>query len=272
MNFNLSHYQKTKLLQAAAWVGSIYTLVFLWSTSLFWFSILAGWLASGLGLGICYHRWSAHKTFKPKNKLVKWFLLLVGTLVSHGSAVAWTITHRYHHKLVDTPQDPTYPVGSLWHKVKGFFYHFKSPEMPNSQVMVIDLIRDKDVMFFHNNYFKIIFTYILGLALLNPLYVGYFYCIPVCYVIISSGWVTTLAHIPNSMIFGYRNYDTPDKSYNSHFWQLFSMGDGYHNNHHACPWLWNMAVTKYEFDLCGQFVKILGYPNDIPPSKVKGLP
>lgn len=265
MNSKLSHYQKTKLLQGFIWLGATTTAVLFWNGSLFLWALLTGWLFSGIGLGIAYHRYSAHKTFEPKNRLIKLFLLLIGTLVTHGSAVAWTITHRYHHKFADTPRDPTRTDCGLWSNIKGFFYHFESPEVPNSQVMVIDLIRDKDVMFFHRHYFAIIFSYVALLASFDPVLVGYFYCIPVCFVLISSGWVTTLAHLPATMkLFGYRNYDTPDKSYNSHFWQWFSMGDGYHNNHHACPWLWDMAVAKYEFDLCGQIVKLIGFPNTRP--------
>jgi stearoyl-CoA desaturase (delta-9 desaturase) len=196
-------------------------------------------------------------------------ILLIGTLITHGSVIAWSITHRYHHKFCDTSSDPTNPEGGWWHKVKCFFYHFDDIERPNSNVMVLDLIRDKDFVFFHKYHFGLIFAYIGLLALINPMLVLYFYCFPVCYVLFTSGWVTTLAHSPTLSIFGYRNYDSNDKTFNSVFWQLYSMGDGYHNNHHACPWLSDMAVTKYEFDICGQVVKIIGIPNNRPPLPVE---
>ena len=268
---NITHYQQTKLLQALAWGGMLITLLFFWNTTYFLWAWLFAWLSSGIGLGICHHRYAAHKTFEPKNRLIKWFILFVGTIITHGSVIAWSITHRYHHRFTDKDQDPTNPEGSFWFKVKCFLYYFKDLERPNSQVMVLDLVKDRDFIFFHKHHFKIIFIYIGLLALINPLLVGYFYCFTVCYVLFTSGWVTTLAHSPGTSIFGYRNYDTDDKTYNSVFWQLWSMGDGYHNNHHACPWLWNMAVTKYEFDICGQLVKLLGYPNDIPPLPIKGI-
>lgn len=269
MNFKLTHYQNTKLLQVFAWLGALYLLVFHWSSTPVGWLMLLGWLSSGIGLGICHHRYAAHKTFVPKNRVIKWLILLVGTLITHGSVIAWTITHRYHHKFCDTPSDPTNPEGNWWHKVKCFFYYFKDIERPHSNVMVLDLIRDPDFVFFHKYHFPIIFAYIGLLALINPLFVLYFYCFPVCYVLFTSGWVTTLAHSPALSIFGYRNYETNDKTFNSVFWQIYSMGDGYHNNHHACPWLWNMAVTKYEFDICGQLVKLIGYPNNIPPLPVE---
>lgn len=270
MRFSLTHYQNTKLLQLFAWAGAIFALTFHFDGVIFGFAVLTGWLYSGIGLGICHHRLSSHQTFTPKNRLSKLFLLFIGTIITHGSVIAWTITHRYHHKFCDTAQDPTNPEGSIWHKVKCFFYHFDDLEYPNNQVMVLDLIRDKDYVFFHKYHFHITFAYIAALALISPIYVCYFYCFPVCYVLFTSGWVTTLAHTPALSIFGYRNYNTPDKTYNSQFWQLFSMGDGYHNNHHACPWLWDMAVTKNEFDICGQFVKLFGNPNNIPPTQIDG--
>lgn len=268
MNLKLTHYENTKLLQLLAWAGAIYALFFAWSMPLVLSSLLVGWLYSGFGLGICHHRYAAHMTFQPKHRLIKWGLLFIGTIITHGSVIAWTITHRYHHKYCDTHRDPTNPSGSAWHKIKCFFYHFDNLECDHKEILVIDLMRDRDFVFFHNHHFSIIAAYIGSLALINPVLVLYFYCIPVCYVLFTSGWVTTLAHTPALSVFGYRNYATDDKTLNSQFWQIFTMGDGYHNNHHACPWLYNMAVTKDEFDLCGQIVKLIGHPNDLPPSPV----
>ena len=36
-------------------------------------------------------------------------------------------------------------------------------------------------------------------------------------------------------IWGYRNYDTPDRSRNSSFVGILAHGEGWHNNHHAEP-------------------------------------
>lgn len=266
---SLSHYQQTQLLQAFACGGLLITLIFFWDASYFIWALLFAYLSTGVGMGICHHRYASHKSFEPKNRFIKWFLLFVGTYITLGSSLAWAITHRYHHRFTDKEQDPTNPEGSWIVKLKCFFYHFKDLERPNSQVLVLDLVKDKDFIFFHKHHFKIIFAYIGLLTLINPILVGYFYCFTVCYVLLISGWITTLAHTPSSSIFGYRNYDTDDKTYNSTFWQVITMGDGYHNNHHACPWLWDTAITKHEFDLSAQIVKILGIPNNRPPLPVE---
>jgi stearoyl-CoA desaturase (delta-9 desaturase) len=182
-------------------------------------------------------------------------LLFIANLGTVGSPIAWTATHRLHHKHADKLEDPTNPKGSVWHKFKNFFSHFK--KLPNEKVCVKDLVADRDYLFFHKYYFQIIGFYILLLTIINPLYVGYLYAIPVVYNVICVGWVTTLAHSPELSIFGYRNYNTDDSTYNSLFWQLITMGEGLHNNHHAKPNLWNTAIKKYEFDIASWFIRLL---------------
>jgi hypothetical protein len=65
--------------------------------------------------------------------------------------------------------------------------------------------------------------------------------------------------------FSWRTYDTEDYTYNSNFWNILLIGEGYHNTHHACPWLWNTAISKGEWDMGAWLIKLIGHPNSKPP-------
>ena len=140
--------------------------------------------------------------------------------------------------------------------MKCFFYYFPTHDDYQGAMVVKDLVKDKDYAWFHRNYFNIILTYILVLGIINPLYIGYFYCVAMIPVFIGIGWVSVLAHLPKLSFFGYKNYRIKDTSYNSHFWQLLTMGEGLHNNHHARPADWNTAKKWYEFDIASLFIRL----------------
>jgi len=259
---------KVKIAQAIAYAGSAITLIFFFDWKLFLLALIGGWLLFGIGVSICLHKWASHRTFAPKNVFWKTIILFFGTLCTLGSTISWAAGHREHHRFTDKAGDPHRPAGSLWHKIKVYFYYF--PTYPISPMLIKDLTIDTGHKWFHKNYYKVIYAYALGLFLIDPMYAGYFYCLPVLYVFTGISWVTVIAHIPTNGRFGYRTdtwriYKSDDYTYNSHVWQFLLMGEGYHNTHHSCPWLWNNAILPGEFDISGKIIKHIGNVNDRPP-------
>jgi stearoyl-CoA desaturase (delta-9 desaturase) len=260
----ISNDVKIKLVQAFVYISTILTLIFAWNTKLVISGIIMGWFLFGLGGSICLHKLSSHKSFIPKNKLIKWFILWCGTISSLGSTICWAAGHRAHHQNAEKKTDPHRPYGSFWHKIKMWFYYF--PTWKINPMIVKDLLDDKDHQFFHKHYYKIILSYIIILALINPIYVSYFYSIPVLYTLFGISWATVIAHVPQLGYLSWRTYNTPDYTYNSNFWNIILMGEGYHNTHHACPWLWNNALYKGEWDASAWVIKLIGIPNELPPN------
>lgn len=256
---NLSNNAKVKVLQAAAYLGAVATLAFWWDATLFGAAMLWGWLLTGLGSSICLHNLSAHKSFVPKNRAIKIALLFFGTIVSMGSTICWADTHRLHHVTSDSHKDPHRPKGSLWHKVRMWFYYFPAYEV--NPLRVRDLISDKDHLWFHNHYYKVVVGWIALLALVDVRYAGYFYCVSMLFVFFAISWVTVLAHIPQLGYGGYRLFDSDDYTYNSHFWAWLLWGEGYHNTHHSNPGLYDLAIRKGEYDYCARVIEWLGIPN-----------
>ena len=56
---------------------------------------------------------------------------------------------------------------------------------------------------------------------------------------------------------GYRNYETSDRSRNNWFVALLTNGEGWHNNHHATPRACSQGHRWWEVDLTFTFVRML---------------
>ncbi|PQQ02608.1 palmitoyl-monogalactosyldiacylglycerol delta-7 desaturase chloroplastic-like [Prunus yedoensis var. nudiflora] len=74
----------------------------------FWVAITL-YVATGLGITLCYHRSLAHRSFKLP-KWLEYFFAYCGILSLQGSPIEWVSTHRYHHQFTDTGKDPHSPI------------------------------------------------------------------------------------------------------------------------------------------------------------------
>ena len=73
----------------------------------------------------------------------------------------------------------------------------------------------------------------------------FLFAIPVVITFHSAGLGNTIGHL-----YGYRNFETTDKSQNSTWVNILTLGSGLHNNHHAYPERYNYKMTNkwYERD------------------------
>lgn len=260
MLFNgISNDAKVKMVQAIAYLSSIYVVYRYWDLKLFLIAMFCGWVLFGLAVSVSLHKYAAHRTFTPKNRVIKWVILWFGTIGSLGSTICWAAGHREHHRYSDQEKDPHRPKGNLWHKIKVWFFYF--PTWKINPLIIKDLTSDPDHQFFHRHYYKIIAAYIAVLWFIDPRYVGYFYGIPVWYTLTGIAWATVIAHIPQLGRWSWRTYNTTDYTVNSHLWSILFIGEGLHNNHHGCPGLWDNAINKGEFDLIAPVIKLIGIPN-----------
>ena len=147
----MTNYDKIKLAQAVAVVATIATLTLAFNIWLLILGLLVSWIFYCFGLAICLHKFTSHRTFEAKNKFIKYVILWFGTQVTMGSTINFAAGHRQHHVKSDTPEDPYYLDGGLWHRIKLFFYWF--PTFKISPLIVKDLLRDSDHQFFNNHYY-----------------------------------------------------------------------------------------------------------------------
>jgi stearoyl-CoA desaturase (delta-9 desaturase) len=254
----LSTDTRVKLLQATAYIGFLYTLIFQFDLHWLLPSLVFSWLIFLLGASLGLHKYSSHRAFETKNDFYKVVMLFASTVLCLGSNISWASTHRKHHQYSDRPEDPHSPNvnPSLWRSIKLWFYYF--PTYHVSPSIVKDLTVDPIHKFFHRNYFKINIIYVVVLALIDIRLACYFYFVPVIYTFTAISYITVLAHNPWLSKFGYKNIDSRDLSFNSRVASVFVPGDGNHNNHHGRPGMASNKIADRDWDLGFWLVKLIG--------------
>ena len=74
-------------------------------------------------------------------------------------------------------------------------------------------------------------------------------------VFIGPFWVNSVCHLPH---LGYKNFITADASRNVPWVGFWSLGEGWHNNHHAAPQSARHGIKAHEIDISWAFISFLG--------------
>jgi stearoyl-CoA desaturase (delta-9 desaturase) len=200
-----------------------------------------------LGVNVGYHRLISHRSFKTYLPIEK-LLSVIGVVTTIGSPMAWTAIHRQHHRAAESPQDPhsPYQVGKFnaWF---GFWNY-----LPLNPKLVREMRKDKFQKFLHNHYLALIIAYCIVLALINPWLVIFGYAIPACLCLHSTSSIIVIAHYH-----GYRPYQVNDESRNSWIAHLLSLGEGWHNTHHAKPYQWKQGEQWWELDPPSWIIRLI---------------
>ena len=205
-----------------------------------------------LGINIGYHRLLTHRSFKCP-KWLEYTFALIGVCCLQGATIRWVAMHRMHHQFSDKEEDPHSPLVSfLWAHLEWMLTEEKNRSwLATYDKYAPDLIRDyfylaldrKGTWFFvwaaHTVMFFVagfgLGTLLPGGSLTGGLQLGsslfVWGAIVRTVVVWHITWsVNSLAHVA-----GYRTYETADQSRNNWFVSLITMGEGWHNNHHAEP-------------------------------------
>ena len=188
------------------WIGLVFYI---------WFALF--------GTVIGLHRYFSHRSFKT-NTTWHYLLGVTGTLATVGSIIGFAGLHRYHHANTDTDLDPHDPRRIGW--FNAWIYNWKPSHFTKNYIR--PELKDPMIVFLHKHYFKVILAYVVLLALINPWLVVWCYCIPACGSYMGLSAVTVIGHLH-----GYKTHDIGDESRNSWICALLSVGEGWHNNHHA---------------------------------------
>jgi stearoyl-CoA desaturase (delta-9 desaturase) len=214
-----------------------------------WFGTsLAFYVVTGiLGVNVGYHRLISHRSFQTY-KPIEQLLSLIGIVTTIGSPMAWTAVHRQHHRAAEKPEDPhsPYQVGKFRAWVGLWNY------LPLSPKLVRDMRKDTFQKFLHNHYLALIILYCVILFLINPWLVIFGYAIPACLCLHSTSSIIVIAHYH-----GYKLHEVNDESRNSWIAHLMSLGEGWHNTHHAKPYLWKQGIKWWEFDPPSWIIRII---------------
>ncbi len=210
------------------------------------------------------HRHWAHHHIKLNGKVV-WFFEFWLWFLSGAQDPEIGRMHRFHHKTVDTPQDPHSP----W--VSGKIQILWKLPVGHTLMCINRTLGDplKKEVNFSDEYpeeFKFSWVYpnlgMLLFLLLSFILFGFADGILFFLINLSLVWFhqQTFGFGLNHLI-GYRNYDSDDKSRNVLPWGILFGGEDLHNNHHTHPEKINFAHKWFEFDVGYMYIKILNKLN-----------
>lgn len=239
-------------------VLGILALYFLiWHFSWWYLPVIwLGWFVTGcLGTEIGLHRLFSHNAFSLKSTPLRWFLGWAACMAGQWSPLFWAALHRgYHHPGCDTERDIHSPVRGKWNAYMGWMSSLQESEV--NLLRAKYLASDPMHQFLHKHYTKVfwISLSILWLGLGTQWFlIGA--VLPVLLAMHQVNIVNLFCHIATP--FGYRNFETADKSMNIYVLGLLFWGEGFHNNHHAKPDRYNFGIRSNEIDVCRWVVPAL---------------
>lgn len=206
----------------------------------------------GLAITGGYHRLFSHPTYRAR-AFLRFFYLFFGAASIQNSALKWSSDHRIHHGQVDKPADP-YNInqGFWWAHVGWVLFKNDSNKLTN----VKDLERDRLVMFQHRHYLA--FAIFVGAVL--PLALGFLWGDPIGALLIAGflrlvvQWHATFSINSIAHKIGNRPYSTKNSARDSMITALITLGEGYHNYHHAFQGDYRNGIRWWHFDPTKWFV------------------
>jgi len=230
----------------------------------------------GHAITIGFHRCFTHRSFVP----VRWLkntLAVLGTLAFQGSVIGWVADHRRHHRFSDRPGDPHSPywkgdealhgVGGMWHAHLGWTF---SVDATSREKYTPDLLADRDLVWIDRFFVPLaVMTFAIPFALgyLWNGWAGAWTCF-LCAGFVRIGITLNGTWAVNSVChrFGKRPFATRDRSTNYAPLALITMGEAWHNNHHAFPRSARHGLLPRQIDTSARIIRWMerwGWVSDV---------
>ena len=227
--------------------------------ALYWLRIFA--------IGAGYHRYFSHRAYST-SRAFQFLLAVAAQSSAQKSVLWWAAMHRHHHLHSDTEDDSHSPRhhGFLYSHI-GWIFARRNNSADLSKVA--DFARFPELRFLHR--FELLPA--LALAALcffvagwSGLVVGFLWSTVLVYH--ATFCINSLAHVSGSA-----RYVTGDDSRNNWLLALFTMGEGWHNNHHAFQSSVRQGFRWWEIDPTYYLLRALSWAGVVcdlktPPERV----
>ncbi len=229
------------------------------------------------GITVGYHRLFTHKSFKP-NRAVKITLAVLGSMAIEGPLVRWVADHRKHHKFSDTEGDPhspwMYGTGA-WNLTKGMWHAhigwlFEAEQTPQDKYAP-DLLKDRDIVLISRYFWVSVLASLLLPALIGGLVTWSWHGALTAFFWGSLVRICLLHHVTWSInsichTIGEQPFSSRDKAANVWWLAIPSLGESWHNLHHADPTCARHGVLKGQIDISARIIWLMeraGWVRDV---------
>jgi stearoyl-CoA desaturase (delta-9 desaturase) len=250
-----------------------------------------GWGLSGLDIGLAalfyfltmggatigFHRLFTHRSFTARRPL-RVALAVVGSMALQGPVITWVADHRRHHAFTDREGDPHSPwlfgttpaavAKGFWHSHFGWMLNH---DLTNPARFAPDLLADPDIVRISRQ-----FPFWTAVSLCAPAVLGGLITWSPWGALTAFFWaglvrVGLVHHVTWSVnsichMIGDRPWTRRDRSTN--FWPLAvaTMGESWHNLHHADPTCARHGVGPGQVDMSARIIawfEHLGWAYDV---------
>jgi stearoyl-CoA desaturase (delta-9 desaturase) len=234
-----------------------------WGGALRWTDLAAmavAYTLTGIGVTVGFHRLFTHRSFRT-GPVLRFTLGALGSSAIEGPLIEWVSNHRQHHRYSDDHGDPHSPHGhgtgfsgalrGLLHAHAGWILGGDAACYPEHYAK--DLLADPVARFLDRTFALwalagLALPFAFGAALTGSLAGG-------LTALLWAGAVRLflLHHATFSInslchFFGTQPYRTGDESRNLAWLALPTMGEAWHNNHHAFPACARHGQRRWQLD------------------------
>jgi stearoyl-CoA desaturase (Delta-9 desaturase) len=228
------------------------------------------YLISGLGITVGFHRLFTHRSFKTTRPL-RLLLAIAGSMAIEGPIISWVADHRKHHAFSDRPGDPHSPHVEHGHGLRGALrglahahvgWLFIHTQRGRRTRYAPDLLQDPLISWVDRTFFVwaiagFAISFGLGVAIGGSVLAG-------LTGLLWGGLVRILLlhHVTYSInslchYFGARPFETGDESRNLAWLAPFSLGEAWHNGHHAFPTSARHGLDRRQLDISAAIIAAL---------------
>lgn len=201
------------------------------------------YLVRMFGVTAGYHRLFSHRTFKT-SRVGQFLFAFLAMSSAQKSVLWWSALHRHHHRHSDTEDDVHSPVHrSFFYSHLGWIFDKKHDATRIDEVP--DLAKFPELRFLDTH--QLLPAISLGILCFliegwPGLVIGFFLSTALLYH--GTFFINSLAHVHGS-----KRYVTGDDSRNNWWLALITLGEGWHNNHHAYQRSTRQGFRWYEVDV-----------------------
>ncbi len=253
-----------------------------WGWGLHWLDValvVLFYFGSGFGVTVGFHRYFTHGAYKAKRWL-RVALAVAGSLAVEGPLIQWVADHRRHHAFADREGDPHSPwrfgtsmgglAKGLFHAHCGWLFQRQSS---NRDRFAPDLIADPDTRRVDRLFPVLAFASLLAPPLLGGLVTWSWWGALTAFfwgTVVRIGLLHHVTWSINSIchVYGERPFATKghDRAANSWPLAILSMGESWHNSHHADPSCARHGVLRGQLDASARiiwFFERVGWVHDV---------
>jgi stearoyl-CoA desaturase (delta-9 desaturase) len=251
-----------------------------WNRALGWHDVVIAmvmYTVAGHGITVGFHRCFTHGSFKPARPL-RIALALAGSLAIEGPVIRWVADHRRHHAFSDREGDPHSPwrygetvpalLRGLWWAHTGWLFDV---EHTSRNRYAPDLMADKDLRRVDAAFPAVIAVSVLGPAIVGGLWSMSWQGAATAFFWGSLVRIGLLHHVTWSInsichAIGERPFASRDRSANVWWLAVLSMGESWHNLHHADPTCARHGVDPGQLDSSARVIwafEKLGWASDV---------